>query len=78
MAAYGIGQAIIFSSCGSFFFLSSFFPSPNLSGRRLDVYHTSTRGVGRVLDRREQTDVHTSVRAKNFGRMAVFAERRAC
>jgi len=26
----------------SFFFL---FPSPNLSGRRLDVYHTSTHGV---------------------------------
>jgi len=22
-----------------------FFPSPNLSGRRLDVYHTSTHGV---------------------------------
>jgi len=27
----------------SFFFLS--FSSPNLSGRRLDVYHTSTLGV---------------------------------
>ena len=25
--------------------LSSFFSSPNLSGRRLDVYHTSTHGV---------------------------------
>jgi len=24
---------------------SSFFSSPNLSGRRLDVYHTSTHGV---------------------------------
>jgi len=38
---YGIGQTIIFSSCG--FFLSSssffFFSSPNLSGHRLDVYH---------------------------------------
>jgi len=31
---------IIFSSC--FFFL---FSSPNLSGRRLDVHHTSTHGV---------------------------------
>ena len=34
-------------SCG-FFFLSfylSFFSSPNLSGRRLDVYCTSTHGV---------------------------------
>jgi len=27
------------------FFLSSFFSSPNLSGRRLDVYHTSQHGV---------------------------------
>jgi len=34
----------IFSSCG-FFFL---FSPPNLSGRRLDVYHTSTHGVALV------------------------------
>jgi len=27
---------------------SSFFSSPNLSGRRLDVYHTSTHGVALV------------------------------
>jgi len=36
---------IIFSSCGFFYlsiYRSSFFPSPNLTGRRLDVYHTST------------------------------------
>jgi len=33
--------------CG--FFLSIFFfSSPNLSGRRLDVYHTSTHGVALV------------------------------
>jgi len=39
---------IIFSSCG-FFYLSSFFiSSPNLSGRRLDVYHSSTHGVALV------------------------------
>ena len=42
-----IGQTIIFSSC--FFllssFFSSFFSSPNLSGRRLDVYHTLAHGV---------------------------------
>ena len=32
------------------FLLSSFFiSSPNLSGRRLDVYHTSTHGVALVL-----------------------------
>jgi len=41
----GIGQTIIFSSCG--FFLS-FFSLPNLSGRTVDVYHTSTHGVALV------------------------------
>ena len=29
-------------------FPSIFFSSPNLSGRRLDVYHTSTHGVALV------------------------------
>jgi len=48
---YVIGQTIIFSSC--FFFLASFFfflffSSPNLSGRRLDVYHTLAHGVALV------------------------------
>jgi len=43
---YGIGQTIIFLPCG-FFFLS-FFSSPNLSGQRLDVCHTSTHGVALV------------------------------
>jgi len=33
---YVIGQTIMFSCCDLFFF---FFSSPNLSGRRLDVYH---------------------------------------
>ena len=32
----------------SFFFLSFFFSSPNLSRRRLDVCHTSTHGVALV------------------------------
>jgi len=32
--------------CGFFFFF--FFSSPNLSRRRLDVYHTSTHGVALV------------------------------
>jgi len=49
---YVIGQAIIFLPCGfylSFFLLLlSFFSSPNLSGRRLDVYHTSAPGVALV------------------------------
>ena len=48
---YGIGQAIIFLPSGfyllSFFFLSSF-SSPTLSGRRLDVYHTSAHDVALV------------------------------
>jgi len=39
---YVIGKPYIFSSC---FFLSSFFCSPNLSSRRLDVYHTSAHSV---------------------------------
>ena len=45
---YGIGQTIIFLPCG--FFLSSIFflSSPNLSGRRLDIYHTSTHDVALV------------------------------
>ena len=43
---YVIGQSIIFSSC--FFLLLSFFSSPNLCGRRLDVYHTSAHGVALV------------------------------
>jgi len=30
------------------FVLSSFFSSPNLSGRRLDVYHTLAHGVALV------------------------------
>jgi len=48
-AFYGrpVGQAIIFCSCG--FCLSSFFfSSPILSGRRLDVYHTSTHDMALV------------------------------
>ena len=48
---YGIGLAIIFLPCD--FYLSSslcfyLFSSPNLSSRRLDVYHASTHGVALV------------------------------
>jgi len=46
--SYGIRQAIIFSCCGFYLLSSIFFSSPNLGGRRLDVYHTSTRGVALV------------------------------
>jgi len=46
---YVIGQAIIFLPCGFFLSSSIFsFSLPNLSGRRLDVYHTSTHGVALV------------------------------
>jgi len=44
---YVIGRPYIFSCCGLFFLLS-FFSSPNLSRRRLDVCHTSTHGVALV------------------------------
>jgi len=43
MAALSNRQAVIFLPCG--FYL---FSSPNLSGRRLDVYHTSIYGVALV------------------------------
>jgi len=41
---------IIFLPCGLYHsvYLSIFSSSPNLSGRRLDVYHTSTHGVALV------------------------------
>ena len=42
---YVIGQTIIFLPCDFYLSSSFFFSSPNLSGRRLDVYHTSTHGV---------------------------------
>jgi len=47
---YVIGQTIIYLPCdfylsSSVFFFFLLFSSPNLSGRRLDVYHTSTHGV---------------------------------
>ena len=44
---YVIGQTIIFLPCGFFFFFY-LFSSPNLSGCRLNVYHTSTHGVALV------------------------------
>jgi len=47
---YEIGQAIIFFAMWflSIFYLSFFISLPNLSGRRSDVYHTSTHGVALV------------------------------
>ena len=50
---YVIGRPYIFSCCGLFFLLLLLlllllFSSPNLSGRRLDVYHTLAHGVALV------------------------------
>jgi len=45
---YGIGQAIIFCPVVSSISLLSFFSSSYLSGRRVDVYHTSTHGAALV------------------------------
>jgi len=45
---YGIGRPYIFSSCFFFLLSSFFFSSPNLSCRRLDVYHTLAHGVALV------------------------------
>ena len=39
---------ILFLLLSSSFFFLSFFCSPNLSGRRLDVYHTLAHGVALV------------------------------
>jgi len=45
---YVIRQTIIFSCCDLLFFLLFFISLPNLSGYRVDVYHTSTHGVALV------------------------------
>ena len=49
---YVIGGPLYFCPVVSFyllsFYLSFFYSSPNLSGHRLDVYHTSTHGVALV------------------------------
>jgi len=47
MAALLADADIIFLHC-SFFLSFFFYSSPNLSRRRLDVYHTSTHGVALV------------------------------
>jgi len=44
---YGIGRPLYFCPVVSFFFL--LFSSHNFSGRRLDVYHTSSHGVALVM-----------------------------
>ena len=45
----------------SIFYLPLFFSSPNLSGRRLDVYHTSTHGV--ALERIQNAGLKPAARS---------------
>jgi len=45
---YVIGGPLYFRPVISIFYLSIYLFSPNLSGRRLDVYHTLTHGVAPV------------------------------
>jgi len=45
---YAIGQTIYIFMLFLLLLLLSFFSSPNLSGRRLDVYHISAHGVALV------------------------------
>jgi len=45
---YLIGQAIIFFALWFLLCIFFFFSWPNLSGRRLDIYHASTHGVALV------------------------------
>jgi len=67
----------IFALCG--FFLSFFLlSSPNLSGRRLDVYHTSTHDVAlvRIYNTGMKCAAHGSLQmqdAKNEQKFAVWA-----
>jgi len=78
---YVIGQTIIFSSCGFFFFFpsSSFFiSSPNLSRHKLDVCHTSTHGVAlvRISDAGLKPAARGSLQiqdAKNRQKIAMWA-----
>jgi len=54
LAYYNFITATLRSRCGHYIFAlwfllsSTFFSSPNLSGRRVDVYHTGTHGVALV------------------------------
>jgi len=51
LASFPLFMAALCNSAGHIYFhpvVSSFFSSPNLSGRRWDVYHTSTHGVALV------------------------------
>jgi len=72
-------MAALRSTCGHYIFILWFillsfflllFSSPNLSGRRVDVYHTSTHGVAlvRILNAGLKCDARGSLEAGNTGR----------
>jgi len=69
---------IIFLSC--FFFL--IFSSPNLSGRRLDVYHTSTHDVvlvpilnaGLKCAARGSLEMHDPKKSPKIGHLGTIAQ----
>ena len=78
---YVIGQTITYSSC---FFLSSFlsfffllFSSPNLSGWRLDVYHTLTHGVANTGPKKSPSRHHrTTLSSHIFANKAYIDNRK--
>ena len=59
---------IIFLPCGFFCLSIFFFSSPNLSCRRLDVYHTCTHGVALVRILRCRSETCCTALAANTGR----------
>jgi len=67
---YVIGGAIIFLPCGFFclLLLSSSFSSPNLSHRRLDVYHTFHTWCGLSANLRCRSETCCTRLAENTGR----------
>jgi len=62
-------QAIRLYFCPVVSFSSSFFlfSSPNLSGRRLDVYHTSTHGEGLTANLECRSEMCCTRLAENTG-----------
>jgi len=64
MAALCNRGAIIFLPCSFFLSIFFFISSPNLSGRRLDVYHTLTHGVALCEFRMQVWNVQFVTRCK--------------
>ena len=76
-------MAALRSKCGHYIFVlfllsSFFFSSPNLSGRRLDVYHTSTHDVGLSVNLECRSEVFCMRLAGNTGRKNYVRNRHLC